>query len=104
MSIQRHFDRILVVQRLETVSGNRKSFVSTGTIDAHLQLLTGEYSSKMPQVYGATHKGWCALEDDVQEGDLVRDEDGLQYAVVAVNRQNHGSQQFLELILKRYIS
>lgn len=103
MSIADHFDRRIIIQRPEVVSGNKRQFVSTGTIDAHIQMQGLEYGSKAPQVYGATYKAWCDVNENVVQGDRVEDEDGVLYNVVTVNRQQHGSQEHLELILKRYI-
>ncbi len=102
MSITHLLNKSIIIQRMKAVSGNKKSFVSTGTIDAHIQRITDEPSFQIYGVLGATHKAWCDISEDIQEGDKVRDADGNEYLVVAVNKQDFGNLDHLELILKKY--
>jgi len=102
MSINHFFNKSIIIKRLETTSGYKKNFVSTGTIDMHLQKITEEADFQAFGVLGATHKAWCDVNDDVQEGDKVTDPDGNNYKVVGTNKQDFGHNVHLEVILKRY--
>jgi len=84
------------------VSGYKKKFVSTGTIDAHLQKITDESTFQIYGTLGATHKAWCDVDSDIKEGDKVVDSDGNEYDVVATNKQDFGQNVHLEVILKKY--
>jgi len=102
MSIQRFFDKSIIIRRLAVVSGNKKKFVSTGTIDAHIQRIRDEDVFRMYGVTEATHKAWVDLDDDIQEGDKAIDSDGNEYDVVMVNERDFGHNVHKEVILKRY--
>jgi len=102
MSINHFFNKSIIIKRLETVSGYKKNFVSTGTIEAHLQKITDEADFQAFGVLGATHKAWCDIDENVLEGDKVTDADGNNYKVVAINKQDFGHNVHLEVILKIY--
>jgi hypothetical protein len=102
MTLTHFFNKSIVVKRLQTVSGNKKNMVSTGTIEAHIQKITDEPSFQIYGVLGATHKAWCDVSTDIKEGDTVIDPEGNSYSVVATNKQDFGINVHLEVILKRY--
>ena len=101
MGIHYFENKSVIIKRLQAVSGNKKSFVSTGTVDAHLQKLTEEGAFKIYGVSGATHKLWCDLDEDIDEGDQITIGDD-NYEAVGVNRQDFGMNTHLEIILKKY--
>lgn len=102
MSIQHFLNKSVIIRRLSDVSGNRKQYVATGTFDMHIQRITDESGFQIYGVLGATHKAWTDAGLDIKEGDRALDPDGNQYQVVAVNRQDFGMNQHLEIILKHY--
>ena len=102
MSLINFFNKSVVIRRLETTSGYKKNFVSTGTIDAHIQRLSDEDSFQIYGASGATHKLWCDVAENVEAGDKVVDSESNEYDVVAVNKQDYGANTHLEVILKRY--
>lgn len=102
MSIAHFLNKSVVIRRLETVSGYKKNFVSTGTIDAHIQRLSDEDSFQLYGALGGTHKLWCDVAENLLAGDRVVDPDGVEYDVVAVNEQDFGMNVHLEAILKKY--
>ena len=101
MTLVNFFNKSVVVRRLETTSGYKKNFVSTGTIDAHIQRLTDEDSFQLYGALGGTHKLWCDIEENLLAGDRVVIE-SVEYDVVAVNKQDYGMNIHLEVILKQY--
>jgi len=102
MAIRHFFDKSVVIRRLETTSGYKKSYVATATIDIHIQKITDEPTFSQYGVLGATHKAWCDLDATIAEGDKVIDPDNIEYEVVATNDRDFGGQQHKEIILKRY--
>ena len=89
MSIDRFFDENIVIRRLRTVSGNRKSFQATATVEAHIQ----EASPEARQVLGITEeRAWIAYMDEdaeINEGDRVTGADGTIYHVREVTTKNY---------------
>lgn len=104
MSIQHFLNKSIVIRRLKTVSGNRKQFVSTGTFDVHIQRFTREADFTLYGQLGATHKAWTDISNPIKEGDKAIDSEGNQYEIVAVNRQDFGMNQHLEVLMKHYSS
>jgi hypothetical protein len=101
MVISHFFNKSIVVRRLSTVSGYKKNFTSTGTVDVHIQKITQEDDMAIYGVYGATHKAWCDVSSDIQSGDRVTDGDGRIFDVVAIEKHDYGQAvQHLEVIMK----
>lgn len=82
--INKNYNRTLVIRRLKPVTGHITRFTSTGTYEAHVQRLTEERTSSVYGVYGATHKGWTDITNDIKVKDQVTDEYGIVYDVVDV--------------------
>jgi len=102
MGLKHFLNKSVIILRLKAVSGHKKGFVSTGTIDTHIQRIADESSFEIYGVYGATHKAWCDVSEDIKNGDKIIDPDGNEYSVVAVNKQDFGMSTHLEIILKKY--
>lgn len=102
MSIEHFFNKSIVIRRLSAISGYKKNYVATATIEAHIQKITNEATFAAFGILGATHKAWCDLDSVVAEGDKEIDPDGNEYEVVAVNQQDFGGQPHLEVILKKF--
>lgn len=105
-SITHFFDDTIVIKRLKTVSGNRKNYTATLTIEGHIQVLSSKFQRDEAQYYGAfgaTHKCWVGAESTAQEGDKAVDSKGYIYDVVIVNEKTYGFAMNVhkELILKR---
>ncbi len=101
-SINHFFNKSVVVRRLSAVSGYKKNFVATGTIDAHIQKISDEDAFAIYGVAGATHKAWCDVSENVKPGDQITDVDGNKYSVVATNEHDFGANTHLEIIMKLY--
>ena len=102
MGISHFLNKSVVIRRLSAISGFRRSQVSTGTVDVHIQRITDESTFNLYGVLGATHKAWTDVDEDIQAGDQIRDADGVLYEAVAVNKQDFGMNTHLEIILKQY--
>jgi len=105
MSITHFFNKSIIIRRLVSVSGYKKAFQATGTIDVHIQKLSREDDLTIYGVYGATHKAWCDVSSDVKKEDKVTDGDGNIYIVVAIEKHDYGQAvQHLEVIMKLFTS
>ena len=103
MAIQHYFNKEITVRRLSTLSGYKTNFGATGTVDVHIQKMSREDDMALYGVFSATHKAWCDVSSDVQQGDRVTDSDGQIYDVVAVEQHDYGyGVQHLEVIMRAY--
>lgn len=103
MSIQRFFDKSVVVRRLRAVSGGKKSFQATATAEGAIQEMdrTDRISSGF-----ATERAWMAwfpIEQDIVEGDsLTRSDDGKSFKVIEVTKKDYGINEHLEVVMVEY--
>jgi hypothetical protein len=103
-TIERHFNRTVVILRIKSDSGYKKSFASTGTADVHLQRLDEQASSQVMGVYGATHRAWIGIDEDIKEGDQVRDDLNNLFTVISVtdDGRDFAINEHKEVLLKIY--
>lgn len=100
MSIHRFFTKQVVVRRLSTVSGHKKAFQATATVDGHIQELSKEARQKMGIIEERTWIAWFDLEEDIREGDRLIDERSVEYMVKEVTRKDYGVNQHLQVIME----
>ena len=98
-TIRRFFDRNVTVRRLRTVSGDRKAFQATATVEGHVQDLGGAARQRLGIVEDRAWEAWFDLDADVEEGDEITDNRGTVYHVREVTRKDYGANQHLEVIL-----
>lgn len=89
MAISHFFDKSVVIRRLSTVSGNRKTWVATMTIDMHIQSASDSDDLEYYAAYSASHKAWVDVDFDVHEGDQVVDSDGFHYEVTNILQKDY---------------
>ena len=104
MSLIHFLDKTVNIQRTQTVSGNRKNWVSTATIMMHIQNETDNEDLQFFQAYDATHRAWVDASSPIREGDRAVDSDGLRYIVANINKKEYGfamnthQELFLKLV------
>lgn len=100
MSISRFFDESVVIRRMRTVSGNKKSYQSTATVEAHIQ----EASPEARQLLGILEErawvAWMAIDTEIEEGDRAYGEDGKVYQVREITIKDYGINQHKEVLLE----
>lgn len=101
MGIARFFDQYVVIQRLRTISGNRKAFQSTATVEGHIQSLDSRTRQALGIIEERPWVGYFPVDAPVREGDVVTDEDGVRYEVreVTVKDYHFGINQHTEVVL-----
>lgn len=98
--IQRFFTQDIVIRRLCTVSGNRKQFQSTATVEGHIQEMSRETRAKLGILEERTFIGWFNVDEVVQEGDILEDEHNTRYEVTEVTRKDYGVNQHKQVIMQ----
>ncbi len=100
MSISRFFDESITIRRLKTISGNKKAFQSTATVEAHIQ----ESSPEARQILGILEErawvAWMSEDADINEGDEVTGADGKLYHVREVTLKDYGINRHKEVLLQ----
>lgn len=91
----------MVVARLKAVSGNKKSFVTTATVDCAIQELDREARTQLDMVQDRGWQSYFDIEDEakIKEGDMITDDDGKRYKVLEVTIKDYGINQHLDVIL-----
>jgi hypothetical protein len=98
-----YFHRVIIRRLVDTALG-KNHYVATGTVDVHLQRADDRNGAIDAQMYGATHRLWCDISTDIQDGDIVFDDEGTRYLVVAVRIDgvDWAINQHQEVILRKY--
>lgn len=104
MAIFSYYNKRVVIKKLKSAGGYKRTFAATSTIDAHLQRID---DSDLQQIYGVnkvSHKGWIDISIDIKEGDIIIDQDGNQYDVIGVSNRGEeiAMNEHKELLLNRY--
>lgn len=104
MSIKRFFDKNIIVSRLSAVSGNKKSFSTTATVEMAVQELDRNARVQLDLTEGRAWIGYFDIEDDesIRKGDMLRDADEVQYKVFEKTKKNYGINQHIEVIFIKY--
>lgn len=100
-TIQRFYDTDVVVQRLRTVSGSKKNFQSTATVEGHIQELDQRARQMLGILEEKAWEAWFPEDVDIQEGDRLTDEQGVVYHVreVVVKNYSFGINVHTQVIL-----
>lgn len=99
-SITHLFNHELVIQRLRTSSGYKKTFQTTATVDGMLQEKYQEAVPRLGIIESRAFIAWVDIDEDIQEGDrLVHD--NVTYAVKVVTQKDYGVNTHLQLILEK---
>ena len=105
MAIHDHFDKRWKVFRLRIVSGNKKSFQSTGTIDLHAQNRADDYNNISYGAYETPFKIWFDIAETIPKvGMAIQDlETGDNFEIVSVFVKDHGGIEYREALLKQIL-
>lgn len=98
-TIRRFFDQNVVVSRLRVVSGNKRAYSSTATVEGHIQSLSPEHRQSLGIIEERAWEAWFDVDTDIKNEDTLTDERGVQYNVREITRRQYGINQHLEVIL-----
>lgn len=100
MSIARFFDKTVIIHRLKTTTGNKKTYQSTATVDGAIQSLDREARQKQGITEEKAWVGYFEEDADVKEGDHLTDSyTNRVYQVREVVLKDYGINQHKQLLL-----
>lgn len=99
MAIQNFFTKDGIIRRLVTVSGYKKRFQATATVDGHLQEMDRMALERQGIIEERAWYWWCNLEANINEGDFITIE-GKMYKVFEVTKKDYGVNQHLQCIIQ----
>ena len=101
-TIKRFFDQDVVVRRLRTLSGNKRTFQATATVEGHIQ----ELDQRSRQALGIVHEqgweAWFSEDADINEGDKITDENGVVYVVREKVVKAYGINRHTQCVLVEF--
>lgn len=100
MSIDRFFDENIIIRRLKTISGNKKAYQATATVEAHIQEASPEARQMLGIVEERAWVAWMAVDAEIEEGDRVFGADGKVYQVREITTKDYGINQHREVLLE----
>jgi hypothetical protein len=96
----------VAVMRMTTTTGNKKALATTQTSDCEYQNIDTRQQHVSEGVASKTYKQWYDINEDIQEGDVIRDRNSSQtYKVIGVEKKGQGMGidiEHLEVILVKY--
>lgn len=93
----------MIVSRMTTVSGSKKTYATVTSARVTLQPLSAEKTELVGGIFGKTWKVFADVDIDIQAGDLLRDDtSGDLYKVKSggVSKHMMGCTQYLEVIIE----
>lgn len=93
------FDKSLVIYRLRSSGGNKRSFQSTATVEGALQNKTIQEMTTQGIITSRVWMAYCDISEDIKKGDQINYL-GKLYAVTDVTPRDYGINQHLEIQLK----
>lgn len=96
-------DKQIIVSRMTAVSGSKLAYVTVTAVMAQLQPLSLEKTQSMGGVFGKAFRIWVDPDIAIQEGDLLKDPDGVTYKVKkgGVTARAFGSIDYKEITIEQ---
>lgn len=98
--ITHFFTKDIVIRRLKTVSGNKKAFHSTATVEGMIQGQNKVAGQRLGIIEERTFIAWFDIDEDIQEGDRIVDKNNNEYYAKTVTKKDYGINTHLEVILE----
>lgn len=104
--ITRFNNRTVIIRRLRTSSGNKKSYIATATAEGSIQNIEDENFASKEGIGKKSYKGYFSLDENINVNDKLVDETtGDAYRVMAVEKLGDElgiSIEHLEVILHKF--
>lgn len=101
MAIHRFFTNAIQIYRLRTVTGNKKSFQSTATVEGHVQERIKEAVPRLGIIEERSFEMWCDIAEDIREGDKIIDHLGREFYAKVVTKKDYGINTHLQILLEK---
>lgn len=104
MTIKDFFNKSVVVFRMKAVTGNKRNFTTTATVDVAIQELDKNATRELDQVKDRAWQCYFDIEDEnkIKEGDKIVDSYGIEYKVQEKTIKDYGINQHVDVILVEY--
>jgi len=99
MTIENFYTTTFTVKRF-AYTGTKGSLSTQGTFVGHLQQALIEQVANIASKFTISHSIWCATDTDVNLGDQL-EEGGDKYTVKAIQTNNYGGNDHLELLVEK---
>lgn len=102
MGIARFFGQSVIIERLRSAGGYKKSFSSTATVDGAIQALDKEARQLLGIVEEKAWKAWFPVDTILKENDILRDDThGQKFKIREIVKKDYsyGINQHVEVIL-----
>lgn len=100
--IKDFFGKTIVVRRLKTVSGYKKAFRATATVDCAIQELDARARMERGILEGRAWVAYFDIDESIEEGDSITDSNSVVYKVREVTQKDYGMNQHLEIVMEEY--
>ncbi len=98
MAIRRFFTKQVTVRREKELGSDKVGFSATATVETHYQDLDREARQRAGIIEERAWRFWFPVDKDIQEGDILRDENNVEYYVREVTTKDYGINQHLEVL------
>ncbi|KKT72763.1 MAG: hypothetical protein UW68_C0026G0012 [Candidatus Collierbacteria bacterium GW2011_GWB1_44_6] len=99
MSITSFFTTTFTIKRM-VYTANKSALQTAGTFNGYIQQLSQQKLQEIAGALKVSHAIWCAVDTVVNLGDVL--EVGTnKYAVKAIQTNNTGGNQHLELLVEK---
>lgn len=99
-TIQHLFTKDIVICRYSVVTGNRKAFQSTATVEGMIQNRVIEKHTLLGVIQDRIWIAYLDIDCDIKVGDQVIDKYGTKFTVKDFARKDYGINQHIEAILE----
>jgi hypothetical protein len=99
MSISHLFTKDIVICRYSTVTGNRKSFQATATVEGMIQNKDVRKSTLQGIIEDRQWIAYLEIDCDIKIGDQIIDKYGKKFSVMDFSKKDYGINQHIEAIL-----
>ena len=102
--ISKFFTTLFTVSRQEWSEDSDgqqfSALAEVGTFLGHKQQASAELAQQLALNFTKTFTVWCPVDEDIREGDSIETEAGETYLVRAIQTNDTGNNQHLELVVE----
>ena len=98
--IHKFFTKTITLRRLASAGGRKISFQDTDTILGHIQEMDGEARQRLGIIEKRAWYLWCDIDEPAEEGDILVDEDNIEYMVKEITKKDYGINKHARLVIE----
>lgn len=98
--IHRFFTKDITLKRLTSAGGRKISFQNADTITGHIQEMSRETRQRIGIIEERAWFLWCDIDESVEEGDTLVDENSIEYTVKEITKKDYGVNKHMQVIME----